>query len=330
MTSALRTFRRFGQAGLFSAILAGSMLSTPVQAANDAPLIAVFTKNFTNPAYAAARRGADLVAEEKGATTAHFVPESPDNVEQQKALVVEALAQHPDLVIFVPVDDKAMVEDAAKFTAAGIPVVSFVNRLEGDFITHVGSDDVAVGYNGAKALFEGMNGSGKVLAIEGNPAAPTSRNRVKGMQNAAAEFPDIEVLGIVTGMYQKPAAYDVTVQALKNHPQIDGIWAANDVMVYGALDALNEADRAAQLVGANGLDGAINLIEDGTMLATVEFSAFKIACTAARAGLRHLDGQDIPDDITVPSVLIDRTNLAPWKVPLNERKCPTWEEIVTP
>ncbi|MBN9671519.1 sugar ABC transporter substrate-binding protein [Roseibium aggregatum] len=319
---------RIALAGL-GVVAFAAVFAVEAKAAN-APLIAVFTKNNTNPAYAAARRGVDLVAREKGATTAHFVPESPDNVEQQKALVVEALAQKPDLVIFVPVDDKAMVEDAAKFTQAGIPVVSFVNRLEGEFVAHVGSDDVAVGYNGAKALFEGMDGAGKVLAIEGNPAAPTSRNRVAGMKKAADEFPDIEVLEIVTGMYQKPAAYNVTVEALRKHPEIDGIWAANDVMVYGALDAMKEADRSAKLVGANGLDGAIRLIEEGTMLATVEFSAFKIACTAARAGLRHLNGEDVPADITVPSVLIDSRNLEPWKVPLEERDCPSWEEIVRP
>lgn len=311
-----------------AAIVAAGSLLLPGAAFADGPLIAVFPKNNTNPAYAAARRGVDLVAKEEGARTMHFVPEKPDNVEQQKALVVEALKEKPDLVIFVPVDDKAMVEDAKKFTDAGIPVVSFVNRLQGTFVTHVGSDDHAVGYNGAKALFEGMDRKGKVLAIEGNPAAPTSRNRVAGMKDAAAEFPGIEVLDIVTGMYQKPAAHEVTVAALKAYPEIDGIWAANDVMVYGAFDALNEAGRSAKLVGANGLDGAIRMIEDGTMLATVEFSAFKIACTAARAGLMHLKGETVPADITVPSVLIDKTNLAPWKVPLGERNCPGWDEIV--
>lgn len=290
--------------------------------------IAVFTKNNTNPAYAAARRGVDLVAAEAGASTTHYVPEKPDNVEQQKALVEEALATKPDLVIFVPVDDKAMVEDAAKFTAAGIPVISYINALEGEFITHVGSDDRAVGYSGAKSLFEGMGGKGKVLGIEGNPAAPTSRDRVAGFKAAAEEFPDIEIVGVVTGMYQEEPALEATAAALAEHPAIDGIWAANDVMVYGALDALGKAGRSAKIVGANGLDKAIRLIEEGKMLATVEFSSFKIACTAARAGLKHLAGEKVPAEITVPSMLITAENLGPWKVPLDQRDCPSWDEIV--
>ncbi len=309
------------------AIAAAGILMSGAAVAADIK-IAVFTKNLTNPAYEAARRGVDLVAEENGATTVHYVPQDPDNVEQQKALVEQALVEAPDLVIFVPVDDKAMVPDAKKFADAGIPVVSFINRLEGDFVTHVGSDDVAVGYNGAKALFEGLGGKGKVLAIEGNPAAPTSRDRVAGMHNAVAEFPDIELLEVVKGMYQEQPAHDVTADALARYPEVDGIWAANDVMIYGALEALGEANRTAKLVGANGLDKAIQLIEEDTMLATVEFSAFKIACTAARAGLRHRNGEEVPAEITVPSVLITASNLEPWKVPLGQRPCPSWEEIV--
>ena len=313
-------------AALAVAAVAGSLVSDTAFA--DGPTIAVFTKNFTNPAYAAARRGVDLVARENGARTIHYVPEKPDNVEQQKALVSEVLATRPDLVLFVPVDDKAMVEDVRKFAAAGIPVISYVNRMEGTFVTHVGSDDTAVGYHGAKALFDGMGGKGKLLAIEGNPAAPTSRDRVSGLRKALAEYPGIELLEVVTGMYLEPAAHEVTARALARYPEIDGIWAANDSMAYGALDALNKAGRKARLVGANGLDKAIQLIEDGAMLASVEFSSFKIACIAARAGLRHLKGEQVPPDITVPSVLITRANLEPWKVPMDQRNCPAWDEIV--
>lgn len=303
------------------------LFNAAIAAGAEQPLIAVFTKNLTNPAYTAARRGADLVAKETGADTRHFVPEKPDNVEQQKALVEEALAAKPALVLFVPVDDKAMVEDVKKFTDAGIPVVSFINKIKGTFVSHVGSDDVAVGYNGTKALIENLGGKGKILALEGNPAALTSRDRVAGMRKAVEEFPGVELLDVVTGMYQQKDAHDVTAAALEKHPNIDGIWAANDVMVYGALSALTEANRTAKLVGANGLDDAIGLIEDGTMLATVEFSAFKIACTAARAGMRQLAGQDVPQEIMIPSLLINRTNFADWKVPLEKRDCPSWEEV---
>lgn len=313
---------------VFALAVAIGSLFTAAAARAEKPTIAVFTKNFTNPAYAAARRGADLIAAEHGAVTTHYVPEKPDNVEQQKALAAQALATKPSLVIFVPVDDKAMVEDVKKFTDAGIPVVNFLNKMEGVFVTQVGSDDVAVGYDGARALFDELGGKGKVLAIEGNPAATTSRERVDGLRKALKAYPGIELVELVTGMYQEPVALDVTAKALAKHSTIDGIWAANDSMAYGALDAMKQAGRTAKVVGANGLDKAIRLIEEGAMIGSVEFSSFKIACTATRAGLRHLKGEKVPADIVVPSPLISRRNLDAWKVPLDQRPCPAWDEVV--
>jgi ribose transport system substrate-binding protein len=139
--------------------------------------LAVFTKNRVNPAYAAARLAADRVAAEAGARTMHYVPETPDDVGQQKVLVGEALASRPDAVVFVPTDDAAMVEDVRRFEAAGIPVVNCVNRMEGRFVAFVGSDDVAVGYTAARALIDGLGGKGDMVVIEGSPGAPTARDR---------------------------------------------------------------------------------------------------------------------------------------------------------
>jgi len=65
--------------------------------------IAVFTKNRLNPAYHAARLGADRVAARMGAATVHYVPQQPDNVGEQRALIDAALAARPAAFVFVPV-----------------------------------------------------------------------------------------------------------------------------------------------------------------------------------------------------------------------------------
>jgi ribose transport system substrate-binding protein len=290
--------------------------------------LAVFTKNRVNPAYAGARLAADRVAAEAGARTVHFVPETPDDVGQQKALVTEALKLRPDAVVFVPVDDTAMAEDAERFAGAGIPVALCINRMPGRFVTFVGSDDVAVGHRAAKALFEGLGGRGRIVAIEGTPVAPTSRDRVKGLGRALSEFAGIEVVGSAPGYYQQAAARTAMAGLLAAHARIDGVWTANDVMAFGVLEALSDAGRTAKVVGVNGLAGAIDLIEQGRLLATVDFSAFTIAALATRATLRHLNGQPVPASIMVPAALIDRSNYGAWKVPVAERPCPRWEEFV--
>jgi ribose transport system substrate-binding protein len=290
--------------------------------------LAVFTKNRVNPAYAAARLAADRVAAEAGARTMHFVPQTPDDVGQQKALVGEALAAVPDAVVFVPVDDRRMVPDLARFADAGIPIVTCINRMEGKVISFVGSDDVAVGHDAAKALIDALGGSGRIVAIEGTPVAPTSRDRTVGLSKALAEAPAIQLVGTGVGYFQQAPAREEMARLLAEHAEIDGVWTSNDVMAFGVLEALVAAGRTAKVVGVNGLPEAIDHIERGTMQASVDFSAFNIAGIAAQAALRHLRGETVPASIMVPAALIDRTNFQRWKVPFALRPTPVWEEIV--
>ena len=290
--------------------------------------LAVFTKNRVNPAYAAARLAADRVAAEAGARPLHFVPQTPDDVGQQKALVGEALAAAPDAVVFVPVDDRQMAPDLARFADAGIPVVTCINRMEGKVVSFVGSDDDAVGHTAARALFDALGGSGRIVAIEGTPAAPTSRDRTVGLRNALAETPAIRLVGSGVGYFQQAPAREEMARLLAEQAEIDGVWTSNDVMAFGVLEALAAAGRTAKVVGVNGLPEAIDHIERGTMQASVDFSAFNIAGIAAQAALRHLRGEAVPASIMVPAALIDRTNFQRWKVPFALRPTPVWEEVV--
>ena len=75
-------------------------------------------------------------------------------------------------------------------------------------------------------------------------------------------------------------------ELLAKHAQIDGVWTANDMMAFGAVDALAAAGRKAEVVGINGLPEAIANIERGAMLASADFSALNIAAIATRAVLR--------------------------------------------
>lgn len=290
--------------------------------------LAVFTKNRLNPAYRAARLAADRVAAAAGARAVHFVPEKPDNVEQQKLLVEEALRLKPDAVVFVPADDVAMLPDLAKFAAVGIPVVVCINRMEGPCAAFVGSDDVQVGRTAATALFSGLKGKGAVVALDGPDTARTCRDRADGLAQALGNHPGIDLVGRDCGMNLRVEGREAMERLLARHARIDGVWCANDVMAFGALEALDDAQRTAQIVGVNGLAEAIANIESGRMLASVDFSAYKIATFAAEAAIRHLRGEKLPAVITLPAELIDGVNIAKWKAPMEDRPVPSWSEIV--
>ena len=291
--------------------------------------LAVFTKNRTNDAYAAARLGSERTAARLGARVVHYVPQRPDDIEQQIVLVGQAIAARPDAVLFVPVHDTAMNASVRKLNDAGIPAVNLLNRLtEGRFVTFVGSDDYRIGYDIAACLFRHLGGKGDIVVLEGVPGAVTSRDRVRGFHDALAQWPGIRVAASRAANYQQETARRVVAELLPGLPRLDGILSANDVMSLGAIEALEAAGRSAAVVGVNALPDAITAIKRGKLLATVDFDALKIACIAAEAAIRHLRGQPVPRDIELPVQLVDAANCQPWDRPLEERECPRWEDIV--
>jgi ribose transport system substrate-binding protein len=311
---------------LATATLAGSMALFAAGAQAADMTIAVFTKNLTNPAYEAFRIAADQIARSTGAKIVHYVPKTPDNVDEQKAMVEQALKDKPNAVIFIPVDDVAMIPSVRQLNDARIPVVLVSNPLPGNFVTYVGADDFEIGYREARYLFEYLGGKGKIVVIEGTPAAPTNRERVRGYQRAFAEFSGIEVLGSGIGNYQQPDARRAMAKLLGEHSQIDAVLSANDSMALGVLEALKEANRTSVVIGVNGILPAVKQIEAGAILASVDFNMFKIGCVATRAAVRHLKHEPLPEKVILPAEVIDKTNYKAWLVPVTERTCPEWGE----
>ncbi len=312
-------------------MLAGSMLlfAGHVLAADNQVTIAVFTKNRTNPAYEAFRIASDQIARTTGVKLIHLVPNQPDNVDEQKAMVEQVLKDKPDAVIFIPVDDVAMIDSVKKLNEAKIPNVLVSNPLPGSFVTYVGADDFEIGYREARYLFEKLGAKGKIVVIEGTPAAPTNRERVRGYQRAFAEFPGIQVLGSGIGNYQQVDARRVMEKFLTEHKEIDAVLSANDSMALGVLEALKAANRTAIVIGINGILPAVKQIETGGMLASVDFNMFKIGCTATRAAVRHLRKEPLPEKVMLPAEVIDKTNYKAWLVPVDQRTCPEWSDVAS-
>src|ERR1700688_5263287 len=165
-----------------AAVVAGAMVmfASHAKAADEKCTIAVFTKNTTTPAYEASRIAADQVARAAGAKIVHYVPKQPDNVGEQQAMVEQVLKDRPDAVVFIPVDDVALIDSVKKLNEAKIPVVLASNPLPGHFVPFVGADDFEIGYKQARYLFEHLGGKAKIVVTEGTPAAPTNRERMRG------------------------------------------------------------------------------------------------------------------------------------------------------
>jgi ribose transport system substrate-binding protein len=296
------------------------------------PSIAVFTKNRTNPAYEAARLGADRTAARLGGKTTHYVPEKPDDADEQIGLIGQAVAAKPDAVVFVPVDVTAVNGAILKFDAAGIPLFNIITRTTaGGRVTFVGSDDRALARNIARYLFAKIGGEGTIIVVEGTPASATSADRLAGFHDALREHPDIKTRCSIRGDYQRDIARTAFRDVHRQWPGVDAILCANDAMALGVLDALAahpSRGTPPHVVGVNAIPEAVAAIAAGLMLATADFDAMKMSEIATEAAIRHLRGEAVPPEIVLPVQVVDAQNCAAWNVPFLARPSPRWNEIV--
>jgi ribose transport system substrate-binding protein len=293
------------------------------------PLIAVFTKNVTNPFWRAVRIGCDKAGQELGVAIEHVAPPRPDNIEDQTRQVEDWIVRRPDAFVFVPVDYRALVPSIQKATQAGIPIVNFNNRMEGTFVSYVGSDDETIGYEISRHLFRALNGRGQIVHIDGVPAAITAQARKRGFERALAEFPEIRLLASQPANYRRLPAVQVFENLMQRFPQIDGVVCANDDMAVGVAEALQGAGRLARtkVVGIDAIPDAAAAIRDGRMLASADFNGHDQGYLAVQAAARHLRGERVPREIMLPVVIVERSNVEGWLIPIEQRRVPDWNAI---
>ena len=292
-------------------------------------VIAVFTKNQTNPYFQTIRLGAEDAARQMGASVIQYVPTRPDNIPDQMSQIEDATVQRPDAAVFIPVDSQAMVPGVERLNAAGIPVVNITDRvLGGEVVSFIGCDEHTMALNTGRYLLERLGGRGNVILLEGVGGSLNSANRVNGFLAALEEYPEVTLLVSQAANFQRLQALQVTENLLQSYSEVDGILAANDAMALGAIEALDAADRTALVVGLNGDKEAIDAIKAGTLLASGDCNGFMHGCFGTMAAVRHIRNLPVPEEFDFPVTVLDDTNYGDLDIPAESRMCPAWESIM--
>lgn len=329
MTISKRHFT-VGSLAASAAIAIGIRPSGMAFAQGSKPNVAFFVKNVTNPFWKACRIGAEKAAKELDINMEVVAPTKPDNIEEQTRLVEDWIVKKPDAFVFVPVDYKALVPSIQKANKAGIPIINYNNKMTDiEKVTFIGSDDAVFEYEICKYLFNSMGGKGKVVHIDGVPAAITAQMRKKGFERAVKEFPGIEVLASQPGQYRRLPASQVFENLMQRFPEIDAVVSANDDMAVGVVEALHAAGRGGKtkVVGIDGIPDAIQAIGEGKMFATVDFSGHDQSYLAVQAAVRHLKGEKVPPEILLPVFIIDKSNVGKVAKTPEERTVPSWDKV---
>ena len=291
--------------------------------------IAVFTKNRLNPAYGAARLGAERAAARLGVQVTHYVPEVADDAAEQSALLERALADRPDAIALAAVHPTQVNAAVRKVNAAGIPLVGFISRSDaGKWDCFIGADNRRVGAELAAYLCARLSGNGAVVIVGAASDSITSIDRTSGFRDAVAKYPGIRIVGTCNGEYQREPARREMARLLEGVAHIDGVLAANDVMALGAIEALQAAGRSALVIGVNGTPDAIDAVKRGIILATADFSALNLGALATECAVLRARGEAVPREIMLPVEIIDRSNVGIWDLPYERRACLEWDEAL--
>jgi ribose transport system substrate-binding protein len=140
------------------------------------------------------------------------------------------------------------------------------------WVSHITYNGVESGEQIGDALFEAIGGSGGIIALQGVLDTAAAKDRFAGLEAALGENADITLLDQQTANFSRAEALEVTKTLLTKHgDDVKGIWAANDDMALGALEALKQAGREGEVavVGIDAVPDALTAIGNGSMTATV-------------------------------------------------------------
>lgn len=287
------------------------------------------TKNKTNPAYVGAQIGARRLAEGLGCELQSFAQEKPDDIFEQRSQIFEAIAAKPDAILLSPVHKSAVDEALQAVREAGIVLVYFITSSDGiladSFVT---SDNYTLARQVSAYLIGYIGHKGDVAILEGSAQSPTTEPRTRAFLDIIGEHPGIDLVARAVGNYQYAEAKAEMSNILERHATLSAVISANDIMALGALDAMAEVGRTMPITGMNALPEAIKAVKEGTLLATVSYDALSLVALAVQAAVRLLDGESVPEVITVGAEIIDVANCAAWDLPYEDRPLPDWASAV--
>ena len=180
-------------------------------------------------------------------------------------------------------------------------------------------DDVSASYELARHLVDEAEarkpgGPHRMIAYSGAPFSTASTAREEGLRRALSESPNVELLQSTPARWAHTVAREKHALMSNRYDEIDIVWAANDEMALGVLEALDGvADGDLPLIGGfDWVPEAIDAIRAGRMTATMGGHFIDIA-HALELVREHADGNDFAQDRGVTLVsrlcLISRANL---------------------
>ncbi len=294
---ALAAVMALGLVGCGAASIEGENEAETTESGNGSIGLSVST--LSNPFFVTLAEGAEAKAEEIGAEI--IVVDAGDDVAKQTSDIEDLISKQVSVLIVNPVDSDAVAPVVETAISKGIKVISVdrvVNGVEVD--CSIASDNVAGAEMATEYLVELLGEGAEVAELEGVTGASATIDRGEGFHNIADE--KLNVVAKQTASFDRAEGMSVMENILQAQPNVKGVFAHNDEMALGALEAIGSKDIV--VVGFDATDDALASIKNGGMAATIAQQPDLMGATAVETAMKLINGETVEKELPVEVRLV--------------------------
>ncbi len=265
--------------------------------------LSISTQN--NPFFVTLAEGAKKAADKAGVSLT--VVDAGDDATKQVSDIEDLVAKNISVLIVNPVDSDAVTGAVEAAIAKGVHVIAVDRVVNGvDIDCQIASDNVAGAELATQYIVDTLGEKVKTAELIGTSGASAAIDRSEGFHNVADK--KLDVVASQTANFDRTEGMTVMENMLQANSDIKAVFAANDEMALGALEAVSGAKKDVLVVGFDATDDAIEAIKAGRMGATIAQQPDLIGSTAVENALKLINGETIPKQIPVEVTLITKEN----------------------
>lgn len=253
--------------------------------------IAVVPKAIGFDFWNSVRKGADCAASKQQSVSVVWNGVTAEtDVTGQVSLLQNYITQKVDGLVYAATDAKALYQVSQQATQAGIPTINIDSGTtpQPDNVPVFKTDNVAGAKKAADFLAQAVGDKGKVALIEFEPGSQTNDQRASGFKDGLKGHPNLQLVADQPSHSDYNTALRVATDILTAHPDLDGIFAANEPSVLGASEALRSTGKAGKvkLIGWDASPDELKGVQAGIISDLVVQNPFRMGWDGVNAAVK--------------------------------------------
>ncbi|KPH78223.1 ribose ABC transporter substrate-binding protein RbsB [Oceanobacillus sp. FSL K6-0118] len=259
--------------------------------------IGLSISTLNNPFFVSLRDAIVADAEEKGYEI--IVVNAQDDAATEISGIEDLIQQNVDVLLINPTDSAAVSSAVQSANNAGIPVITIDRSADnGEVETLITSDNVAGGEMAADFILEQLGEGAKVAEIQGIAGASATRERGEGFHHIADK--QLDIVASQPADFDRTKGLTVMENTLQGKGDIQAVFAHNDEMALGALEAIKAAGKDIVVIGFDGVEDALASVQAGELTATIAQQPDLMGQEAVSTVEKVLNGEELEEVIKVP------------------------------